>query len=181
MVFFTSMIVSCSRAPVKSVDSFQLMRRDYLYDQTEWRFSGRIALSNTKESLSATINWQHSEGLDNIELSGPFGQGRMIITLSENRMVVDSGDQVQEYEGEVDDLVSQQLGMETPVTALKYWVIGLVSPDKEYTLLDGGFFQSGWKVKYLQMQLKAGHQLPRKIRIEEGGSRLKLVIIDWDL
>jgi outer membrane biogenesis lipoprotein LolB len=58
-------------------------------------------------------------------------------------------------------------------------VRGLVLPEQGYVLIDKGFLQSQWQVKYLQMQFIGRDELPRKIKIDKGKARVKLVINQW--
>ncbi len=66
---------SCSNKPVKPIASFQLEERNYLYAKDEWEFSGRLAISDQKNAISASINWKHLKKKDVIELVGPLGNG----------------------------------------------------------------------------------------------------------
>lgn len=179
MSFF---LVSCTQVPVKPVAEFKLDGREYLYGVSSWVFFGRLALSNEDRSMSASIKWLHKDTQDEIELSGPFGQGRIIITIAGSSIIIDDGENKSvQYSGAVDELVSERLGIKIPVMALKYWLIGLLEPDVEYKSFNDGFSQAGWRVRYLQMQQEGRYQLPRKMRLEQGGVKLKLIVNRWDI
>ncbi len=181
LLILSTQLFSCAQIAVKESDLFKLEGRDYLYQKTEWSFSGRLAISDQNQSLSASINWDHKDNKDVIELSGAFGQGRTLIELSQDKMIVDDGEQRLHYFGEVDALISQLLGVAVPFSALKFWVRGLVFPKKDYQLIEKGFLQSESTIKYLQMQAIGLDQLPRKIKIVNNQSTLKLVINRWQL
>ncbi len=179
LFLITSLLISCAQTPVKLTAPFELGGRDYLYEKKDWFFSGRIAVSDKNKSFSASINWRHQNKLDEIELAGPLGQGRTQIILTQQHVVIDYGDERFQYFGNVDDVVSKQLGVSLPISALKYWVLGLVNPEIKYEVIENGFFQSTWKIKYQQMQLVGEDELPRKIKVVRNDAKLKLIIDEW--
>jgi outer membrane lipoprotein LolB len=73
------------------------------------------------------------------------------------------------------------LGVFVPVRALRYWVLGLTQPDSPFFEVGDGFVQSNWDVHYLQMQNLGKEWLPRKIGVEHGEAKLKLVVDQWTL
>jgi len=160
VLILTGLLISCAETTIKSTIPFDLIGRENLYDKSDWSLNGRLALSDSNNSLSASIKWKHQINQDLIELAGPFGQGRTVILLTEESMVIDDGNKVLKYHGNVDNLVSMHTGISVPVSALKYWVLGLVEPDSEYVVVENGFLQSGWNVNYPQMQLAGEDELP---------------------
>ena len=180
-LILTALLVSCAGTPVKTTIPFQLSGRGHLYNKSSWFFSGRIAVTDENDSFSASITWEHLGWKDKLELAGLFGQGRTLIELTDDGVVIDNGDERLQYSGNADKLVSRQVGVDIPVSALKYWVLGLVEPGLEYDLLEKGFVQSGWNVSYQQMQVVGQTDMPRKIRVEQDDVKLKLIINHWDL
>ena len=181
LLILTALLVSCADVPVKSTTPFQLSGRDYLYSKTSWSFAGRMAITDENDSFTASIAWKHQGRQDKLELAGLFGQGRTLIELTDDGVVIDNGDERLQYSGNADELVSRQVGIDIPVSALKYWVLGLVEPELEYGVLEKGFVQSGWNVSYPQMQIVGQNIMPRKIRVEQEDVKLKLIINHWDL
>ena len=180
-LILAALLVSCADVAVKSTRPFQLSGRDHLYAKSSWSFTGRMAVSDENDSFSASIAWKHQNRQDKLELAGLFGQGRTLIELTDDGVVIDYGDERLQYFGNADEVVSRQVGVDIPVSALKYWVLGLVQPKAEYEMLENGFIQSGWNVKYLQMQLVGPDDMPRKIRVEQDDVTLKLIINQWAL
>ena len=107
--------------------------------------------------------------------------GRTKINLSRGRVEINSAGDPDVLFGNVDAIVSSRLGVKVPVSSLKYWVLGLVDPYADYMPQDSGFDQHGWKVRYLQMQLNGKENLPRKIRLEQGAAKVKLIVNQWDM
>ncbi len=183
LITLSCLLISCAELPVQSTRPFDLTGRYYLYDKSEWSFSGRMAFSDKNNSISAAIDWKHQGEQDQLELSGPFGQGRTLIQLFGDKVVVDYGNEQRKYFGNVDELVARHVGISIPVSALKYWVLGLVEPDIEYDMFENGFLQAGWRVNYQQMQTQNVGQvdMPKKIRVEQNEVKLKLIINEWDI
>jgi len=181
VIVLISLLTGCASALLKPDTPFQISKRDYLYEITDWSFSGRLAMSNDSDSFSASIVWKHQKHLDEIELSGPFGQGRTLIALTDHSVTIDDGNEQFQYYGNVDEIVTQQLGIALPVSALKYWALGLVEPEIEYSGFENGFFQSGWQIQFQQMQLVDDNELPRKLKVENNISKLKLIIQHWEI
>ena len=180
-LILSTQLFSCAETPVKENYVFKLEGRDYLYQKKEWSLNGRIAISDQEQSLSASIDWKHHKNRDEIELSGAFGQGRTRIELLPDEMMVDDGEQQKYYYGKQDELVSDLLGIQVPLSSLKFWVRGLLAPKKDYRIIEKGFLQSDWTIRYIQMQVIGQDKLPRKIRIENAKAKasLKLVINQW--
>lgn len=179
LLLVSTYLFSCADLALKSKASFKLGERDYLYQKIAWSFVGRLVITDSQQSLSALINWKHDPHRDLIELAGMFGQGRTRIELSKGKMVVDNGDERLQYLGLENELVSTLLGVNTPISALKFWVRGLVLPAQDYTPIDTGFLQSGWRIKYPQMQFIGRDKLPRKIKMTSDNATLKLIINQW--
>ncbi len=180
-IILTNILLSCTSVPKTTNLDFQLENRDFLYNISNWSFSGKIGYSDAKQSFSASINWTHQALNDEIELAGPFGQGRTQISLSPKSVTFDTGNNRHEYIGNIDEHVFRQLGLSLPISALKYWVLGLVDPETEYFPLTNGFSQSGWVINYSQMQQIELNQMPRKLIIKKGDTQFKLIIKHWNL
>ncbi len=171
----------CADIPIQSGEPYQLREREPLYQLANWAFEGRLSVSDNKESLSASIEWIHAPHQDEIKLSGPLGQGAVIITLRDKRIVLDRGSDKIESSEDAHLFIEQQLGISIPMDALRYWVLGLPQPAIERQTLFDGFEQQKWRVHYLQMQKLAQGWLPRKLHVEHEEIKLKLVIDNWSL
>jgi len=174
-------LTACSIFPDKIAGEFKLDKGNELYRNKSWTFWGRIAITDQKNALSADIVWAHDLNQESIELAGIFGMGRTKINLSRQRVMIDSAGKEEVSYGDVNDIVSSKLGVTVPVAALQYWVLGLVAPSESYIRQESGFEQYGWRVRYQQMQQQSNKSLPRKIRLEKGGSLLKLIINQWKI
>lgn len=152
-----------------------------VYDLQRWAFEGRIAITSKNDGWNANINWEHSPSEDLIKLSGPLGQGGALIQVNANGVTIDQGGGDIKSSTDVENFISQQVGLSVPVNSLRYWVVGL--PDKSQTAsaIEKGFEQSGWKNQYKAMQSVANYVLPRNMTVTNDTVKLKLFIDQWTL
>jgi outer membrane lipoprotein LolB len=181
LILTISLLMACTEVPTKSDEHYKVSERAYLYQLKQWSFEGRLSLTDGRESWSAAIVWAHTEGKDEIKLSGPLGQGAALITLTNDSVTIDRGDDKPRQSKQVDEFIQQQLGVFVPVRALRYWVLGLTQPERPFFEVGDGFEQEKWNVHYLQMQNLGKDWLPRKIGIEHGEAKLKLFINQWTM
>lgn len=152
-----------------------------LYRLEPWSLDGRIALTSAEDSWTADLAWAHQRDNEQIKLSGPLGQGTLMIRLSENAVTVSEGDGKVESSDDPEGFINQRLGMFVPVTSLRYWVLGLPEPDLDFQETDEGFRQSGWTIAFQTMQRVGQWLLPRKLSVANDRVKLKLFIDQWTL
>jgi len=169
----------CAGLPQKPLQTYRWANQQHLQQLQHWVLEGRLAIVTPKDSLSVSMLWQHAAAGDDIELSGPLAQGKIKLSLRPGHITIDDGEAVQVYQGDVDEVVSSQLGLTLPLGSLVYWVLGIADPRVAVAEIDGGFVQSGWSLRMMEMQTVAGEQLPRKLQAEKAGVRLKLIADKW--
>ncbi|MGY6278325.1 lipoprotein insertase outer membrane protein LolB [Methylomonas sp. MgM2] len=172
---------ACSVTPERMAENYHLADMLYLQQQRQWGLRGRLAVVSEKDSVSVSLVWRHLEDDDDIELVGPLGQGRVKINVTPGRIVVDDGDSREVFYGHADAVLSEQLGIEMPVKALRFWVLGVNDPAQDYVEQAGGFYQGGWLVRYREMQKVGSDILPKKMTVEKEKTRIKLMVDQWDL
>lgn len=167
-----------------------VIKHDAAYDQDisaqqsgldNWGIKGRLALFGAADSWTASIDWRHKPGDDLLKLSGPLGQGGLIIALFGDCITVSYAVDQSETSCQVDELIQKYLGVRVPVSNLSYWVLGLPAPDQSFQMQPDGFIQAGWHVAFLKNVEIDGRQLPKKIFISKDQSKLKLLIDHWVL
>lgn len=163
------------------LEVYPLAQMQHLQQLGSWRLEGRLALANARDSISASIVWQHSPDGEAIELVGPLAQGRVRINVTPGLVVVDDGENPREYTGDVNAIVSSQLGVEVPVNALRFWVLGVNDPQLPVVEQRGGFDQQGWRIRYREMQQVREESLPRKLTADKDQTKIKLIVDQWEL
>ncbi len=189
MLIFRLMVLVCCTLFISGCAYFQkqdqaryvLNADKRLYDLDGWSFSGRIAVKDERDSFTANFLWTHHNGIEEVELSGPFGQGRILLEITEHHVSIDDGDKKQFFAGHVDAIIHQKLGVYVPVSALRFWVLGLVDPRWNYDPVENGFEQMDWRVVYSQMQTIHPYLMPRKIKMQNEDKLVKIVIQSWDI
>jgi outer membrane lipoprotein LolB len=175
------LLSACSVVPVQPVVHYSRAAMLHLYELEHWSFEGRLALTGQNDSWSANISWEHSPETEKIKLSGPMGQGAVVISLADNVVTIDRGGDDVQSSTQPEEFINQQLGMFVPVRSLRYWVMGLPEPSRPYKDTDVGFNQSGWLNEYKQMQLVDDSAMPHKMTVMNSQVKLKLIIDHWVL
>ncbi len=175
------LLSACSVVPVEPGAHYSRASMLHLYDLERWSFEGRLALTGQNDSWSANISWEHSPDVEKIKLSGPLGQGAVIISLKGDVVTIDRGGSDVQSSAQPEEFINQQLGMFVPVRSLRYWVVGLPEPSLSYKDTDIGFNQAGWLSEYKQMQLVDDGAMPLKMMVMNKQIKLKLIIDHWVL
>jgi outer membrane lipoprotein LolB len=175
------LLSGCASIEEKPLEAYQMAGREYFKQDRPWQFDGRIALANERESISASISWVHQLGGDDIELTGPLAQGRLAIKVLADKVVIEDGDNRHEFQGSVESVFADQLGVEVPVQALRYWVLGVDDPHQTVIEQGDGFKQSGWIVRFKEMQQVGGFKLPHKMGMEKDLTKIKLIVDEWKI
>ena len=136
----------------------------------QWHLKGKIGVRSGKKGGSATLKWQFAGEVQDIELYGPFGGGRVQIDagpegarLEDTKGRVITGDSAQE-------VLEIRLGWHVPFDELVYWSRGLPGEQATDITIDAqgrlkSFNQDIWQVEYTEYRETGAFVLPRKITI----------------
>lgn len=152
----------------------------------------RIGLRSKDRSGSASLIWNESPEQRNLRLLGPLGGG--LILLQQDA----KGVSIQDSKGKVwhardaGELITRVTGWQIPVTALRWWLLGLTEPSSkaEFTLDEkhrlATVQQAGWMVSLDKYSQFGSYELPSSIVIEtltdradKRYIRIKVVVKDW--
>ncbi len=175
------LLSACSVVPVEPDVHYSRTSMLHYYELERWSFDGRLAVTGQGDSWSANISWEHNPEVEKIKLSGPLGQGAVVISLTDNGVTIDRGGDDVQSSADPEVFINQQLGMFVPVRSLRYWVVGLPEPSGSYKDTDAGFNQAGWLSEFKQMQLVDDGVMPHKMTVMNNQVRLKLIIDHWVL
>jgi outer membrane lipoprotein LolB len=157
-----------------------------------YTLAGRVGITGVNAGISAGLQWQQRKAASNVRLSGPLGLGATEIHFERDalRITTSRGDKL---EGEAaQQVLAQQLGFTPPLGALRYWVLGVPTPDNAITgevrdasgLLTA-FEQEDWKLQFEEFRPQATVQgtvqVPTRLLAERANLRLRLIIDNWDL
>ena len=176
-----SLLSACAVTPESSSERYDLAAMRSLQQKKRWSFEGRLAFVDEKDSISGAVVWRHDGANEDIELVGPLAQGRLRISVADGRVVVDDGDSPKVFYGQPDEVLAEQVGMNMPVSALKFWVLGVNDPTQAFVEQSDGFYQSGWLVRDYEMQVVNTELLPKKMTAVKDKTRIKLIVDQWNL
>jgi len=184
---FVTGCASRAVAPVADVD--WQARDQQLRQLSGWEARGRIAIKAGSEGGSGNLQWQQQGEAASIALSGPFGAGAMQIDWAPTEIVVTDKNGKQEliYSGDyaAEIFLSRQLGWDFPGGSARYWLLGVADPaySSHKSFNEEGWLrqleQRGWVVTYDRFTDINGRWMPRKIVLQGGRARIKMIIDDW--
>lgn len=175
------LLAACANVSTVPSGSYSQAARSHLYDMQKWRLEGRLAISAPNDSWSANIVWSHLPDVEIIKLSGPLGQGTVIIELYDSVVKIDRGGGNVRTSNRPEQFINQQLGLFVPIRSLRYWAVGLPESALTFQETGDGFVQDSWLVTYKEMQKIGVELMPRKMAVSNERLKLKLIIDQWGL
>lgn len=172
----------CSTLSTSPDRAYQgVQEQQVLYTLSHWSFEGRVAIVSKSDVEQANIHWIHSPQEEVIKLSGPLGQGAVMMTLNAQGVTIDKGGNEIKTSTNPESLIYQEVSLFVPVTFLRSWVVGLPEREEALTVLEGGFEQAGWRILYKAMQPVKSYLLPRHVVVTNDTVKLKLFIDEWNV
>ncbi len=171
-------LVACSSIETYRVRPESLKNRSSI-DLPAWTMSGRLLIKD-QEVMAANINWQHKSAVDKLKLAGTLGLGAIYIELNEQGILIDKGYGDKQTSMDVDTFIAQQIGFAVPVTALRWWVLGMPMVGVPVVWFEDGFEQLGWQVIYSSFMSTRVGKMPHKVKVVKDKINLKLVVDKWE-
>jgi outer membrane lipoprotein LolB len=176
----------CAPQPIRPIDSWE-EHRARVSTLESWQITGRLGARLPDNGGNARLRWDQERDEFRIDLSGPFGQGRTLITGTPGSVILDQGDNEPLEAASAEELIWLATGWQVPVERLLYWVRGVPSPETRVRRMkrdnDGllaELEQDGWQLRYSNYTLVDDYwHLPQRIVAQRGEVRLTLVIHNW--
>jgi outer membrane lipoprotein LolB len=156
-----------------------------LSELDNWQINAKLGVRTTTDAQSMRILWQQQGEKYQLRLNGPLGFGTAFIVGDSDLAEIQKGGQL--ITASPQQLTKQLTGIPLPITALSWWVKGLVSPNHSAAtdirraqagLLEN-FQQAGWQISILSYSQTGPYWTPKKIAGRQGELSFKLVISDW--
>jgi outer membrane lipoprotein LolB len=162
-----------------------------------YALNGKVAVAANGQGFTASLRYQQQPQRADLALDGPLGIGGMRIVLGEHSLAVTNSRGEALDGAAARDEIERRLGLELPLDALRWWLLGLPAPGpSEVDAAPGGeirgFVQSGWRVSINARAPALGFALPQRVLIERagaegaggqamasGGARVKLFVERW--
>ncbi|MFN3920092.1 MAG: lipoprotein insertase outer membrane protein LolB [Methylohalobius sp.] len=172
------------RPPLSTVDQKELA---WLKRLDHWQLKGRVGVRGEKGNWHGNLRWTYQEGQDRLVISGPFGQGGVIIQVYPDWIRIEQADGQTRVSDQPEELLEEVLGVAVPLTALRYWVRGLPAPGQSE--IESGpdgrmrrLLQGGWQVEYHEYRAVGPYALPARLSLSgPRGMHLKLIVDRWEV
>ncbi|MCW5575776.1 MAG: lipoprotein insertase outer membrane protein LolB [Burkholderiales bacterium] len=145
---------------------------------------GRVLAGAEGRAFSAGFRWRHEASRNEIWLMSPAGTTLAHISSDATGATLTTADR-QEYRAfSAESLTRRALGWPLPLAELQYWVRAETVPGlaADVERDDRGrpirLEQAGWSVRYAYADSSEPVPLPRRLDLEQGGQRIRMVIDD---
>ena len=146
---------------------------------------GRLGVVTQKQGFSGSIEWQHQQTSDNIDVYSPVGGKVANIAKSTDGVILtdQKGHNIKAQDAE--SLTDITLGFRLPLTGLSDWALGKPTTSKidAATWDEKGQLltlkQDGWNISYENYTEINGLNFPNKIVLKSDKVNLKLLVEKW--
>ena len=154
----------------------------------QWQLNAKLGVRNGEDSGSITLNWQQSNSGYRIHIQGPLGKGKATINGNDDYIVLERPGQEPLYSNNANTLIQEVFGWDLPIADFRFWIRGIANPNRtvdanrfsdQGTLLS--LQQSNWQLSFSRYEKIRQWLLPGRIRAEQEGAQLTLIIRQWQL
>ena len=157
-----------------------------------WDISGRIAIATEDDGGQADLFWtQKNDQHYDIKLVAPFGGGTSYLQGRPQGVLLTTSDGQQIMEQDIETLLAQIEDWHFPVASVRYWLLGIPSPNSESRLLNWDqqthlilMEQDGWRVEMRTYRKVGQYILPKKLfisRLDNDEIELRMVVRKWGI
>jgi outer membrane lipoprotein LolB len=168
-----------------SIDEFESAIPS-LSEHDNWQINAKLGIRTATDAQSIQMLWQQQGETYQLRLNGPLGFGSAYITGDSQQAEIKKGEQL--ITASPKQLTMRLTGIPLPISALSWWVKGLLSPNhtpatsvqRAQTGQLESFQQAGWHISILSYSQTGAYWTPKKIAGRQGELSFKLVISDWE-
>jgi outer membrane lipoprotein LolB len=162
------------------------IRRPQLQSLEHFVLRGRVAVAAGGEGFNASLRWTQDGARSQVTLEGPLGVGGAQLTASGDDLTVitSRGERIESAAAHAE--LAARLGFDPPLSALRYWVLGVPDPAQPASeSLDpaqqrlSALTQDGWQVEYQSYGAAGGETLPARMTLQRDEVRVRLLVDDW--
>lgn len=183
------MLAGCAAAPRPRLSdpaalAAQRSREAQLAADPDWALSGRLAISDERDSGSGRIHWREHGGRYSIELAAPVSRRSWRLTGDAHWALLEGLDGGPRRARNADRLLAEALGWPLPLAHLRAWVRGARGPGEAVLEfgpdgLPASMRQSGWDIVFRDWHRDGPMPLPRRVFANRGDVRVRLVVDSW--
>lgn len=146
---------------------------------------GRLQVRDGERSAAVGVDWQHGPARDEWLFTGPLGQGLARIEADATGAHMLLADGRRSEAASAGELAEALLGVSAPFEALPRWVTARPAATAQVRQLDAlgrplQLVDQGWTIDYLEYAGEAPDSPPRKIDLQRGDTRLRLIVDSWN-
>lgn len=194
LVLFGLMLVfaGCASLPATKIEpstAAQKLRTQHLQQLAsieQFSMQGRIGVQTNGKGFSGSLQWQHTNTEDNIDLYSPLGSQVASIKKTPDQVTLTDSSGKRFSAADAETLTQETLGWKLPLTGLSDWSIGRPTQStiqssswNEQGLLTN-LDQDGWKIEYDNYAQQGAYMLPGKIFLKSDQLNLKLLVEKWN-
>lgn len=154
----------------------------YLSGLNAWEMSGR---AGSGLGFSGQLNWVQHATESFIKVRGPLGIGALELVGNAEQVSLKDKHGVRTVTNP-EAVLREDYGLPLPIDYLRWWMLGIAAPNENagYQFDSNGnaaeIHQAGWRVALSSYQpYSCEVVLPRKLTLESGDHKLKVVIKEW--
>lgn len=186
-----SAFAGCVSVPATKIEpstTAQKLRAQHLQQLAaiqQFSIQGRIGVQTNGKGFSGSLQWQHTNAEDDINLYSPLGSQVASIKKTPDQVTLTDSSGKSFSAADAETLTQETLGWKLPLTGLADWSIGrpTQSPIQNSTWNEQGLLtnlnQDGWKIEYDNYEQQGAYMLPGKIFLKSDQLNLKLLVEKW--
>lgn len=176
---------ACAIQPVVPPSAVKAPEAPSLAALSRFEIDGRLQVRDGDKTAAVGVEWMHAEAGDEWLFSGPLGQGLARIQSDPDgaRMTLADGRRLEAASAA--ELAERLFDVQAPFAQLPRWVTARLPGGADIRELDPlgrplRVVDQGWTIEYLEYAGDGLADLPRKIDIHRGDTRLRLIIDTWN-
>ena len=184
-------LAGCATVPVQAPEPGKVgtleQHAQALTALESWSMSGRAAVSTPNEAGTVSMQWRQRGEEYAVELRAPWGAGTVRVDGSPDGVLLRTSAGVQEYASAPRELLYRHSGLDLPLEALRYWLLGLPVPNAAATptVDERGLLselrQYGWRIRYLNYGEFESLALPTRLYLSGEGIEVRIAVQEWTL
>lgn len=112
-----------------------------------WQMTAKLSLSYEGETRLVTMDWRQVGDNSEISLKGPFGTGRVLVSVSPDDIWLDTGDDRRRFSPEQPMTIDDR-SLYLPWRLLSYWVRGISGPSG--IPIPDTYEQEEWQIRVIR-------------------------------
>jgi outer membrane lipoprotein LolB len=191
ILILLSSVAGCATAPVQAPAPAGAgtleQHAQALVALQAWRMSGRAAVSTPGQAGTVSMTWRQQGEEYNVELRAPWGAGTVRVDGGPAGVMLRTSRGVQEFGSTPRELLRRHSGLDLPLEALRYWLIGLpqpgaaAQPEVDARGLLTELRQHGWRIRYRRYGEFQNLALPTRLDLSGEGIEVRIAVQAWTL